>query len=43
MLEDLDFDIGITGFSIPEIDSLSETVAPQEPDNPEDDLVPEQT
>ena len=28
---DLDFDIGLTGFSIPEIDSLIEGLAPEEP------------
>ena len=41
MSDDLDFDVGITGFSIPEIDSLMETVAPEEPGDPEDDVVPE--
>lgn len=39
MSKDLDFDIGVTGFSIPEIDSLMETVAPEEPDDPADDMV----
>ena len=34
---DLDFDIGLTGFTIPEIDSILETVAPEEPDDPRDD------
>ena len=38
---DLDFDVSVTGFSIPEIDGVLETVAPQEPDNPEDDAVPD--
>jgi DNA modification methylase len=37
---DLGFDIGITGFSIPEIDSLIEGLAPEEPGNPEDDRLP---
>jgi DNA modification methylase len=41
MSDDLDFDIGITGFSIPEIDGLMEAVAPEEPNDPEDDVVPE--
>lgn len=34
---DLDFDVTITGFSISEIDSLIEDVAPEEPYDPEDD------
>ena len=34
---DLDFDIGVTGFSIPEIDSLIEGLNPEEPGDPEDD------
>lgn len=38
---DLDFDVSLTGFSIPEIDSVLAAVAPEEPDNPEDDAVPE--
>ena len=41
MSEDLDFDVGVIGFSIPEIDSLMETVAPEEPDDPADDRVPD--
>ncbi len=39
--EDLDFDIGVTGFSIAEIDSLVEGVEPQEPGDPRDDALPE--
>ena len=39
--EDLDFDIGVTGFSIAEIDSLVECVEPQEPGDPRDDALPE--
>jgi DNA modification methylase len=39
---DLDFDIGITGFSIPEIDGLLDAVAPEEPGDPEDELLPEE-
>lgn len=41
MSADLDFDIGITGFSIPEIDGVLEEVAPEEPGDPEDDAAPE--
>ncbi len=37
---DLDFDVGITGFSIPEIDSLIEGLANEEPGDPADDLMP---
>ena len=37
---DLDFDIGLTGFSIPEIDSLIERLAPEEPGNTEEDCLP---
>lgn len=39
---DLDFDIGITGFSIPEIDNLVEGLDPQEPDDPEEDQLPQE-
>ena len=31
---DLDFDIGVTGFSIPEVNSLIEGLAPEEPGDP---------
>ena len=41
LTEDLGFDIGATGFSIPEIDSLVEGLTPEEPGDPEDDWVPE--
>jgi len=41
MSADLGFDIGVTGFSIPEIDGILDTVAPEEPGDPEDDVVPE--
>ena len=37
---DLDLDIGVTGFSIPEVDDLLATVAPEEPDDPADEAVP---
>lgn len=35
---DLGFDIDVTGFSIPEIDCLVEGLAPEEPNDPADDL-----
>ena len=38
---DLDLDLGVTGFSIPEVDALLATVAPEEPDDPADDALPE--
>ena len=38
---DLGFDIGVTGFSIPEIDALIDEQAPEEPGDPEDDLRPD--
>ena len=31
---DLDFDVGLTGFSIPEIDGTLAMVKPEEPDDP---------
>jgi DNA modification methylase len=34
------FDISITGFSLPEIDTLVEGLAPEEPGAPEDDALP---
>jgi DNA modification methylase len=34
---DLDFDIGLTGFSVAEIDNLIEGLQPEEPGDPEDD------
>lgn len=37
---DLEFDVSVTGFSIAEIDSLVEGGAPEEPGDPEDDVVP---
>ncbi|MEL6913781.1 MAG: hypothetical protein AAFP13_04725 [Pseudomonadota bacterium] len=40
--DDLGFDLGVTGFSIPEIDSLMEALAPEEPDDPADDIVPDE-
>jgi len=41
MSSDLDFDIGVTGFSIPEIDGLIEGVSFEEPVNPEEDVLPD--
>ena len=37
---EIDFDVEITGFSIAEIDSLVEGQAPEEPRDPEEDVVP---
>jgi DNA modification methylase len=37
---DLDFDIGLTGFTIAEIDSLVEGLEPQEPGDPEEERLP---
>lgn len=36
----LDFDVSITGFSIPEIDNLVEGLVPEEPGDPADDQLP---
>lgn len=38
---DLDFDVDVTGFSIPEIDGLLEGVAPEDPGDPRDDALPD--
>jgi len=40
---DLDFDVGLTGFSIPEIDSLVDGLEPEDPGAPEDDVIPAET
>ena len=37
---DLHFEVGITGFSIPEIDGILEAVEPAEPGDPKDDVIP---
>ncbi len=37
---DTGFDVSITGFSIPEIDGILESVAPEEPGDPGDDALP---
>lgn len=39
--EGLVFDIGVIGFEVAEIDNLVENLAPEEPGNPDDDVVPE--
>lgn len=39
---ELDFDMDVTGFSIPEIDGILEAVAPQEQDDPADEVIPEE-
>jgi len=38
---DIDFDVGVTGFSIPEIDGLIEGLSTEEPGDPDDDQLPE--
>ncbi|UYV38370.1 site-specific DNA-methyltransferase [Rhodobacteraceae bacterium D3-12] len=38
---DLEFDVSVTGFSIPEIDGLLETVAPEDDGDPDDDTLPD--
>lgn len=40
-MEDIGFDIGVMGFEVAEIDSLVEGLTPQEPGDPDDDLVSE--
>jgi DNA modification methylase len=40
LAEDLDFDIGLTGFSIAEVDHLIDGQAPEEPGDPADDRQP---
>lgn len=40
MSSDLDFDVSITGFTIPEIDGVLALVEPEEPGDPEDDVIP---
>jgi hypothetical protein len=40
-LEDLDFDLSVTGFTIAEMDGLVEGLSVEEPGNPADDVVPE--
>jgi DNA modification methylase len=38
---DIDFDVGLTGFSVAEVDNLIEGLVPEEPGDPEDDHIPE--
>ena len=38
---DLDFDVGVIGFSIAEIDGILETVNPEESGDPGDDVIPD--
>ena len=40
-MENLGFDLDVIGFEIAEIDSLVEGLNPEEPGNPEDDVIPE--
>ena len=40
LADDLEFDIGVTGFSIAEIDSLVDGLAPEESGDPAEDLLP---
>ncbi|MEM7006906.1 MAG: ParB/Srx family N-terminal domain-containing protein [Pseudomonadota bacterium] len=42
MSDDLEFDIGLTGFSIAEIDTLMEAVIPEEEGDPADEAVPDE-
>ena len=37
---DIGFDVSVTGFSIPEIDTLIDGLAPEEPGNPAEDVLP---
>lgn len=39
--DELSFDVSDTGFSIPEIDQLVDGLTPEEPNDPEDDIIPE--
>ena len=40
MSSDLDFDVSVTGFSIPEIEGVLEAVAPEEPSDPAEEAIP---
>jgi hypothetical protein len=40
MATDIEFDIGLTGFTIAEVDSLVEGLIPQEAGDPDDDVLP---
>ncbi len=41
LASDLNFDVGLTGFSIAEVDNLIDFAAPEEPGNPDDDALPD--
>jgi ParB-like chromosome segregation protein Spo0J len=41
MEADIGFDIGVTGFTIAEVDQLVEGLAPEEPGDPDDDRLPD--
>ena len=41
MAADVDFDVGLTGFSIAEVDQLIDGLAPEEPGDPADDQLPD--
>lgn len=38
---EIDFDVHLTGFSIPEIDMLVDSIEPEETGNPSDDIIPD--
>jgi DNA modification methylase len=40
LADDIGFDLSVTGFSIPEIDGLIEGLQPEEPGDPDDDILP---
>jgi len=40
--EDLDFDLGVIGFSVPEIDAIIATASPEESGDPADDILPDE-
>lgn len=40
-LPELDIDLGLTGFTIAEVDSIISDAAPEEPGNPDDDVLPD--
>ena len=41
MEADIDFDVGLTGFSIAEVDQLIEGLTPEQPGDPADDRLPD--
>ena len=40
-IDELDFDVELTGFAVAEIDSLVEDLTPEEPGDPRDDVLPD--